>query len=142
MALDPPDPTRSDTAGAYLLLLRSRARLTQTELAAQLGIHRRSVQKWESGETYPTAERVRDLIVLLLARGGFTPGQEGAEATTLWQRVRQATGQARPLFDAPWFARVLATRPTPEGPDPAAAEPAVAGGPRVDWGEALAVPTF
>ncbi len=42
--------------GTQLLLLRTRIALTQIALAEQLGVHRRSVQKWETGVSYPKAE--------------------------------------------------------------------------------------
>src|SRR5262245_57184919 len=64
-------PIRNYAVGQYLLTLRSRARLTQSELAERIGVHRRSVQKWESSETYPTVENLRTLIAVLLPLGGF-----------------------------------------------------------------------
>ena len=44
-----PYPARNYALGEYLLTLRSRTKLTQAELAARIGVNRRSVQKWESG---------------------------------------------------------------------------------------------
>ena len=71
-------PSRDYAVGQYLLTLRSRGQLTQATLADRIGVHRRSVQKWESGETYPTADNLRTLIAVLLPLGAFTPGQERA----------------------------------------------------------------
>src|ERR1700709_2792246 len=56
--------------------LRERAGLTQPELAGQLGFSTRAIQTWESGESYPGAERLRQLIVFYLARGVLTAGRE------------------------------------------------------------------
>jgi DNA-binding transcriptional regulator YiaG len=58
------------------LLLRHRGRtgLTQRDLAALLGVSTRSVQDWEAGANYPSAERLHALIAALLAVGGLTPG--------------------------------------------------------------------
>ena len=54
-----------DTSHAHQLfrglLLRHRGRtgLIQRDLAARAGVSLRSVQDWESGVNYPTAERLR-----------------------------------------------------------------------------------
>ena len=65
--------------GQQLLTLRTRAALTQIALASQIGVNRRSVQNWETGESYPKAETLRRLIALFLAQGVFTVGQEAEE---------------------------------------------------------------
>src|SRR5262245_42396191 len=105
-------PTRNYGVGQYLFTLRSRAKLTQAELASQIGVHRRSVQNWESGETYPTAENLRALIALLITVDAFTSGQEHDEATDLWQKVSQAAPHPFPLFDTAWFNQLLAGHTT------------------------------
>lgn len=102
-------PIRNYAVGQALLTLRSRAKFTQAELAAQLGLHRRSVQKWETGESYPTAENLRALLTVLLARQAFTPDQEQAEAMALWHQVSQAAPPNFPPFDVQWFELLLAT---------------------------------
>ena len=48
--------------GQQLLTLRTRAALTQIALASQIGVHRRSVLNWETGESYPKAETLQRLI--------------------------------------------------------------------------------
>lgn len=101
-------PTGHDVLPGYLLMLRSRAKLTQLALANRLGVHRRSVQKWESQEAYPTAENLRALITLLLNVRAFTPGQERAEAATLWQSASQPGAQHIEFFDPVWFEQLLA----------------------------------
>lgn len=119
-------PIRNYAVGQILLTLRSRAKLTQSEFAARIGIHRRSVQKWESGETYPTAENLRALIAVLIPLGVFIPGQERDEAADLWQQVSEATPQQLPLFDTAWFGQLLAARSTGEPGDRGAATRATA----------------
>lgn len=107
-------PIRNYAVGQALLTLRSRTQFTQAELASQLGLHRRSIQKWETGESYPTAENLRALLTLLVARHVLTPGQEPTEAATLWEQVRQAAPPNFPFFDIQWFALLLDThRGTP-----------------------------
>lgn len=103
MPLNQPYPTRKYGVAELLLTLRSRAKLTQSQFAQQLGINRRSVQKWESGETYPTAENLRALITLFFTLGVFTPGREADEAITLWQQVSDDSPQNLPQFDSGWF---------------------------------------
>ncbi len=55
------------------LLLRHRGRsgLTQRELANRAGANRRTVQDWEAGVNYPSAELLQALIQALLATGGL-----------------------------------------------------------------------
>src|SRR5260370_41387626 len=43
------------------LALRERAGLTQGKLAALLGVSVRAISAWEAGESYPGAERLRQL---------------------------------------------------------------------------------
>jgi len=108
MASNHLSPTGDHALGAYLLTLRSRVKLTQAELAARLGLHRRSVQKWESGETYPSGEHLRAVIELLLTCGAFTPGQARTEASTLWQRASQGPAPRLEPFNGAWFDALLA----------------------------------
>src|SRR5262252_3733825 len=67
-----------------LLRYRGRTGLTQRQLAERVGVHRRSVQEWEIGASYPSAERLQGLIRVLLEAGGLRPGHEAAEAHGLW----------------------------------------------------------
>jgi WD40 repeat protein/transcriptional regulator with XRE-family HTH domain len=97
------------------LVLRHRGRsgLTQRQLADRLGIHRRSLQEWENGATYPSAERLEALIRVLLEAHGLTAGQEAAEAQALWVAMRRAAPRTHAPFDPAWFARLLAQRAAP-----------------------------
>src|SRR5438874_1305992 len=95
------------------LVLRHRGRtgLTQRELAARMGSSRRTLQDWESGVNYPTADRLQALIRVLLDAGGLTVGRETAEAQELWAAVvREAPRMHAPL-DEVWLARLLAKHP-------------------------------
>jgi transcriptional regulator with XRE-family HTH domain len=84
--------------------------MTQCQLAERLGIHRRSVQEWELGATYPNRQRLEELIQVLLEAGGFQSGEETAEAQALWAAVHRAAPRAHAPFDTAWFARLLAQR--------------------------------
>jgi transcriptional regulator with XRE-family HTH domain len=124
MAPKQPYRTRNYAVAELLLALRSRAKLTQSQFAQRLGISRRSIQKWESGETYPTSENLRALISLMLTLGIFTEGHERDEAADLWQQVSRASPQRLPLFDAGWFDQLLAARTGIEGnTSPVTADP-------------------
>jgi len=104
-------PLRDYAIGKYLQSLRRRAKLTQSEIASRIGIHHRSVQKWESGETHPTAENLQALIAILLAESVFTPGQEQGEAADIWQQVSQNAPHPLPPFDMAWFDRLPTAHP-------------------------------
>jgi transcriptional regulator with XRE-family HTH domain len=95
---------RAYEVSQYLLMLRSRARLTQSKLGALIGLHRRSIQKWESSESYPTVEHLRSLITAYLVRGVFTPSREREEAEALWCFVSQQAPQPLPRFEDCWRA--------------------------------------
>jgi transcriptional regulator with XRE-family HTH domain len=112
---------RKNAFGQQLLTLRTRAHLTQIGLAEELGVNRRSVLKWETGESYPKAETLQRLIALFLAQGVFTPGQEAEQAAQLWQQASQDAPHPLAAFDATWFARLLAERSS--APAPARAPP-------------------
>jgi len=143
--------------GNQLLLLRTRIALTQIALAEQIGVHRRSVQNWETGLSYPKAEMLQRLIAVFLQHHAFTPGNERAEAHALWQQATQDGPHPLPAFDEVWFARTLALQSaspaaSAQGVDREREESSRAtptGAPRpetshaiIDWGEAIAVPTL
>ncbi len=133
--------------GQRILTLRTQIGLTQTGLAELLHISRRALTEWEGGLSYPTAEHLQQLIALGVRASAFPAGREAEEIRALWKAARQKV-----LLDEAWLASLLGhTRPalTPlppvplEAPRPGelpAAQPKPA--PRLDWGEALAVPTF
>src|SRR5262249_14133439 len=87
------------------LLLRHRGRtgLTQRELAARAGVSERSVQDWEAGVKFPTAESLQALIGALLEAGGLTDGREPFEARELWTAAEREAPRMRTPFDQKWF---------------------------------------
>src|SRR5260221_3790959 len=133
--------------GQAMLGLRTAIGLPQTGLAEYLGISRRAVGEWEAGSSYPKAERLKEFIALAVQHQAFPAGREAEEIRTFWKAARQKV-----LLDEPWLATLLSQQPphlTLVAPLPVeqirgidhVLAPA-AGGPRVDWGNALAVPTF
>src|SRR5215510_7080743 len=139
--------------GKQLLILRTRTALTQSALAEQIGVHRRSLQNWETGESYPKAEMLQRLIAVFLRQHAFTAGQEREEAYALWRQAAEDGPYPLPLFDEVWFARTLALHTPEPAPIDREQEPALYPAPPpaappsmphaiLDWGEAIAVPTL
>src|SRR2546425_5568442 len=133
--------------GQIMLTLRTTIGLTQAGLGDLLGVSRRAVAQWEAGSSYPTAERLKQLITLGVQQQAFPAGRQEEEIRALWKAAHQKV-----LLDEAWLAALL-DRPRPaltllppvplEAPRPAelpAAQPKPA--PRLEWGEALAVPSF
>src|SRR6476646_1615886 len=132
--------------GNHLLILRRRVALTQIALAEAIGVHRRSVQNWETGESYPKAEMLQRLIAVFLRHHAFVLGHERAEALALWEQAARDGPHPLPTFDEVCFARTLAlhiTAPPPTDREQAHARgaaptpPAKPDKPRsfIDWGE-------
>src|SRR6476661_1197092 len=96
--------------GRQVLTCRTRAALTQIELAEQIGVHRRSVQNWETGESYPKAEALQHMIAVFLRHHAFTAGAEREAAQALWRQAAEDAPHPLPHFDEVWFARTLALR--------------------------------
>src|SRR3989442_2467327 len=120
---DAPESFRS-----LLLRQRGRTRLIQRDLAERAGVSRGAVQDWEAGVNYPTAERLKAVIRVLLEAGGLTAGREVAEAREIWAAAQREAPRMRTPFDEQWFAPLL-TRgdPRPETDLVKRAE---------DWGDA------
>src|SRR5690348_12512553 len=74
----------SESFRGMLLRHRGRTGLIQRQFAGRAGVSHRSVQDWESGVNYPSAERLQAIIRVLLEAGGLTAGQEASEARELW----------------------------------------------------------
>src|SRR5260221_171322 len=130
-----------------MLTLRTSTGLTQAGLADLLHVSRRAVAEWEADSSYPKADHLKRLIALGVQQQAFAAGREVEEIRAFWQAAHQKV-----LLDELWLAELLSQqRPPPPlaTPQPIkqtiARDQAVAqsaGGPRVDWGDALAVPTL
>src|SRR5437868_13947283 len=130
--------------GQAMLTLRTAIGLTQAGLAEFLGVSRKAVGGWESGGSYPKASHLKALLTLAVQQGTFPAGREAEEMRAFWQAAHQKV-----LLDESWLSALLSQPPSPPAPRPVEehrspvpvlAPPA--GGPRVDWGEALDVPSF
>src|SRR6266851_9723922 len=131
--------------GHLMLTVRTTMGLTQTELAEMLGVRRRAVIDWEGGLTYPNVDHLRHFVVIAIERQAFPAGREAEEVRALWQAAHQKV-----LLDEAWLGTLLphaevspASEPVEETFGAVHAHAPTAGtGPRVDWGDALAVTTF
>src|SRR5579864_6494399 len=133
--------------GQRILTLRTQISLTQAGLADLLHVSRRAVAEWEAGSAYPKAEHLKAFLALCVQQQAFPAGREAEEIRTLWHAAHQKL-----LFDESWLAALLGRpRPAltllpsvpleePQRGEVPAAEPTPER--RVDWGEALAVPSF
>jgi transcriptional regulator with XRE-family HTH domain len=113
----------SDFRG-LLLRYRGRTGLTQAELAAQAGVHTRSLQAWESGFSLPSTRPLHALLACLLGAGGFADGQEVAEAEAMCSAVQRESSRQHAPFDKGWFTSAIVPRHAP------------------DWGDAPERPKF
>ncbi len=133
--------------GQVMLTLRTNAGLTQAALAERLGVSRRTVAGWEAGSSYPKAEHLTAFLVICVRASIFPAGHEVEQIRSLWHAAHQKV-----LLDEVWLAALLAHAPPapslppaapPEGPLPGEMPAAtLMPGQRVDWGDALAVPSF
>src|SRR2546428_7286777 len=133
--------------GQIMLTLRTTIGLTQAGLAERLRVSRKAVARWEAGDAYPKAEHLKALLALAVGQQAFASGREEEEVRALWHAAHQKL-----LLDEAWLAALLGgPRPArtllapvplvqPQRGEVSAAEPKPA--PRVDWGEALDVPSF
>jgi WD40 repeat protein/transcriptional regulator with XRE-family HTH domain len=131
--------------GQRMLRLRMSIGLTQAGLAGRLRVARQAVGEWEAGSSYPKAEHLKALLTLCLQQQVFAAGREEEEIRALWKAAHQKV-----LLDEPWLQGLLSPPAAPRadvageltpGADLLSVPPAAVG-PRVDWGEALDVPSF
>ncbi len=131
--------------GQLMLTLRMASGLTQAGLADLLRVSRHAVGGWEAGQSYPHADHLKHFIALGLQQQIFASGREAEEIRALWHAAHQKV-----LLDEPWLHGLLSQQPSPlvpvrveqpRGADVVSAPPA-GGELRVDWGDALDVPTF
>lgn len=91
-----------------LVLLRTRAGLSQSRLAKLAQLRRQHIARWEAGDALPQAPSLKRLIAALLAHQAFVRGKEADEALALWERANSEGPRQLPFFDATWFAALLA----------------------------------
>jgi WD40 repeat protein/transcriptional regulator with XRE-family HTH domain len=103
--------TSDDSFRGLLLRHRGRIGLTQAELAARVRVSVRSLQDWEAGSKFPTAERLQALLQVLLEAGGFTAGRERSEAYALWKAVELQAARMHTPFDDEWFGGLQREHP-------------------------------
>ncbi len=133
--------------GQAMLTLRTTIGLTQAGLGDLLGVSRRAVAQWEAGSSYPIAERLKQLITLGVQQQAFPAGREEEEIRALWRAAHQKV-----LLNESWLQGLLGTqRPrlalvalglVEETGNIEQAMAQSAPGPRVNWGDALDVPSF
>jgi len=133
---------RDYTFGQRMLTLRAAIGLTQARLAALLAVSRQSVADWESGGKYPKAEHLTQFITLAIQHQAFHAGHEAEEIRALWQAAHQKV-----LLDDVWLSDLLShvqAAPPDVELAPAMAQMVSPARPRrrVDWSNALAVPSF
>src|SRR5260221_7923466 len=125
-----------------MLTLRTNIGLTQAGLGERLRVSRRAVARWEAGSSYPTAERLKQLITLGVQQQAFPAGREEEEIRALWRAAHQKL-----LLDEAWLHDLVAP-PVPVQLFPqtetlvAHAKEEPAAFPRVDWVGALDVSHF
>ncbi|HEX6480831.1 MAG TPA: NB-ARC domain-containing protein [Ktedonobacteraceae bacterium] len=134
--------------GQVMLTLRTRLKLTQTELAEMLGVRRRAVIDWEGGLTYPNVDHLKQFVVIAIERQAWSFGHETEEVRALWQAARQKV-----LLDEAWLGGLLSHLQAPPAsqsaeetsataPPPEALASPSRGGPRLEWGDAPHVASF
>lgn len=95
--------------GAAMLTLRTAIGLTQKGLANLLGISRRAVGEWETGNSYPKVEHLKQVIALAVKLQAFPVGNEAPEIRKLWKAAHQKV-----LLDERWLFALLEQTRSPE----------------------------
>src|SRR4029453_2000634 len=101
------------TLGQWLTRLRSRSALASADLAALVGVTKRTLLDWERGRTHPNALPLRRLLAALAAHGGFAPPLASAEAAALWDQANRESKRHLGPFDPAWFEQLLASQTAP-----------------------------
>ena len=132
--------------GQTMLTLRTAIGLTQAGLAEHLGVSRHAVGEWEVGSSYPKAEHLKALLALAVGQQAFPAGREEEEIRAFWQAAHQKV-----MLDESWLSTLLSQQsPSLVHMEPVQGEQtrvpdhvlAPAAGPRVEWSDALDVPSF
>src|SRR2546421_1541771 len=158
--------------GQAMLTLRTTIGLTQAGLADLLGVSRRAVGEWEAGSSYPKAHHLQHVMSLAVQQQAFAAGREEEEIRAFWKAahlkvlldeswlsallnqpspppapmpVEEAGGAAvESALPASPSSVAQSSQPghSPLSVVPAGRRVPAARGPRVDWGDALDVPSF
>ena len=132
--------------GQTMLTLRTAIGLTQAGMAEHLGVSRHGVGKWEVGSSYPKAEHLKALLALAVGQQAFPAGREEEEIRAFWKAAHQKV-----RLDESWLSALLSQQsPSLVHMEPVQVEQtrvpdhvlAPAAGPRVEWSDALDVPSF
>jgi WD40 repeat protein/transcriptional regulator with XRE-family HTH domain len=135
---------RDYSFGRTMLTLRTAIGLTQSGLANLVGVSRRAVGDWESGTKYPSAAHLKNFIALAVENQAFRVGHEAEEIRALWRSAHEKV-----LLDEAWLASLLLTGEVSPSSQPShgtnndvSKNASASHGPLVDWGDAIAAPSF
>jgi transcriptional regulator with XRE-family HTH domain len=133
--------------GQAMLTLRTAIGLTQAGLAELLGVSRKAISRWEAGDTYPKAEHLKALLAFAIRQQAFAARREEEEIRAFWCAARQKV-----LLDERWLQELLGqqhprlTLLVPQHVEERSSALQIMAQsvpePRVDWSDALAVPSF
>ena len=127
--------------GQATLTLRTRLGLTQVSLSTLLGISRKAVGKWESGDSYPKLSHLKVLLAFAVEQRAFSAGHEAEEVRAFWHAAHQKV-----LIDEAWLQEMLNHLPphltlvADASVEWKVDEPLLE--PRVDWEDTLDVSSF
>src|SRR5438132_13167769 len=93
---------RDSAFGQAMLTLRTAIGLTQAGLAEFLGVSRKAVGQWESGDSYPKAEHLKALLTLAVQQGNFPADREAEEMLAFWKAAHQKV-----LLNESWLSALL-----------------------------------
>ena len=124
--------------GEAILALRVKIGLTQAGLAKILGVSRRTVVGWESGNSYPKTEYLKELLAFAIKQHAFSAGKEADKIREFWQIAHQKV-----LLDEDWLAGLLLNANTFQVEQTTESKArrlqpttsSVLEGPRLDWGD-------
>ena len=88
--------------GQRMLTLRSAIGLTQAGLAQALGVSRRSVADWETGNKYPKAAHLKQFIALAVKHQAFQVGHQADDIRALWKAAHQ-----KEILNEVWLSDLL-----------------------------------
>src|SRR5437868_4357364 len=133
--------------GQTMLTLRTAIGLTQAGMAEHLGDSSHPVGEWEAGSSYPKAQHLKALLTLAVGQQAFPAGREEEEIRAFWKAAHQKV-----LLDESWLSTLLSQQsPSLVHMEPVQVEQTrvpdyvlapAAVGPRVEWSDALDVPSF